>query len=226
MANPGTFSDLGKQASVILFVDKDFNDKDQLNWTSTSSDGVKNITKITREDGRLSGSVEFKLPKYAPYGMESSFTFDTKGKLKGQVSSAEKLVPGLKVTLASEVIIPVEPSKDDKPAVQTQNLQLSAEYKRPHFTLHSKYTVPLHSSGLNFDDSSVVTSIVIGSLQSNYSVAAGVEANYALSKNLFKELKAVFQYSTAGFVATAYSKHGEDKKKEGKNSYLRFNLLY
>jgi len=209
ISHPGLFADLGKPASVLLFTDKDFNNKDRVTFTSTSTDGVKNITKFTKEDNKVQGSVEFKLPKYAPYGLESSFTFDTKGKVKGSASSVDKVIPGLKLTVGTEIQLGEK---------QKQDVNLTAEYKHELLTGSAKLTIPVAQAVPDFLHSTLTTAFVLGSTRPTYNVALGVEGEFALQNNQFKSFNAVFQYKKSGLIGTFYSKHGFGKEvdKESK----------
>jgi hypothetical protein len=197
--NPGSFGDLGKEAKEALFKSKDFNTKDQVSLTTTSSNGVKAISKLTREDGgKIAAQLEFKFPKHSVTGLEASATFDNKGKTKASVASADKLAPGLKTTVAAEFVAAAE-EKDRK-----RDLSFTAEYKREHLFTNTKFTVPFNNAGAVIAASSVVSSTVVG-LESQ-GVSVGVEIDYSLGEASLRGLHAVGQYKAKNFTLLGFSR--------------------
>jgi len=195
--NPGSFADLGKEAKEDLFKSKDFNTKDQLSFTTTSTSGVKAISKLTREDGgKVTGQLEFKFPKHKTSGVEGSATFDNKGKTKLSIASADKFVPGLKTTLAAEIVQSDQSAKRD--------LILTTEYKREHLHETLKVTVPVTPSGPNFGATSVNAQTVVG--LEGRGLALGVEADYSVGESSLKALNVNAQYKQGNFTLNGFSR--------------------
>jgi len=211
---PGAFGDLNKPASVLLFFyekDPTFNNKDQVTWNTTSYDGVKTLSKFTKEGDKFVGSLEFKLPKYVPHGLESSFTFETKGILKGQVTT-DRIVPGLKTGLGSEVKV-----NEGK-----QDLQLIVEYKHsdfPHFSLAHKLAVPFTTGGFQTDKATTNASIVVGTQQNKFSLVGGVESKFNLTSRDVQTLNIFGEYRALGFIATTYYKHASKTPKAAETKF-------
>jgi len=211
---PGPFGDLNKSASVLLFAyekDPTFNNKDQITWNTTSSDGVKTLSKFTKDCDKYVGTLEFKLPKHVPHGLESSFTFETKGVLKGQVTT-DKLVPGLKTGLGSEI----------KVFEGKQDLHWIVEYKYsgfPQFSLANKLAVPFAAGGFQTEKATANTSVVLGTQQNKFALVGGVESKFNLTSRDVQTLNVFGEYRGLGFVAAAYYKHAAKSPKSDETKF-------
>jgi len=213
MANPGTFGDLGKESKETLLRGRDFSTKPTVELNLTSSNGVKTITKVNREDnGSLLGSVELKFPK--SNGVESSLTLDTANKAKGTLSLHDHLLAGLKVTLGAEV------DAARKPLVKA-----GYELRRPNLTSATTFNFPLRADEKDLDSAPFLnTSLVLG--HDTYGVSGGVEADYVPSINTAKAHNVTLQYRNGSFVATAFSRAKAGKKPSlvcGGTFYSKFN---
>jgi len=224
MANPGSFSDLGKAAKEALFKEKllkDFNTKDQINFSNTSTAGVKFAGKVTREEvGKFTGQVELKFPKHKTYGTEGGVTFDTKGKSKLTVSQSDRLVPGLKLSGAVEHVRGGDSVKRD--------VHLQGEYKREHVNTSFKAIVPVTPSGFSVADTSLEHQVVVG--LEEHGLALGVETKYSLGSKQLKSLYVQAQWQRGNGVLLGYSNEirvpdkGEPSHVCGVMYYLRPTL--
>jgi hypothetical protein len=196
--NPGSFADLGKEAKEALFKSKDFNTKDQLQFTTSAPNGIKLIGKLTREASGLAGQVELKFPKGPKSGIESSVTLDTKGKSKFAAHSADKITPGLKLSGTVELQAAADESAPRRDVI------LTAEYKREHLFHSTKATVPFSVSGPNVSGTSVLSSTVVG-LEA-HGVSVGAELDYSVGESQLRGLHVVGQYKLKTFTLTGYSR--------------------
>jgi hypothetical protein len=196
--NPGSFADLGKDAKEALFKSKDFNTKDQLQFTTTAANGTKVISKLTKEANGLTGQVEIKFPKGPKTGVESAVTLDTKGKSKFVAHSADKITPGLKLSGTVEL----QAAADE--ANRRRDVLLTAEYKREHLFHSTKATLPFTPSGPNVGGASILSSTVVG-LEA-HGVSVGAELDYSVGDSALKSAHIIGQYKHKNFTLLGYSR--------------------
>jgi len=196
--NPGSFADLGKDAKEALFKSKDFNLKDQLQFTSVAANGTKVIGKLTKDGPGLSGQVEIKFPKGVKSGVETAITLDTKGKSKFVAHSADKITPGLKLSGTVELQAAADES------ARRRDVIVTAEYKREHLFHSTKATLPFTPSGPNVTGASVLSSTVVG-LEA-HGASLGAELDYSVGESQLKSLHIVGQYKLKTFTLVGYSR--------------------
>lgn len=210
---PVGFEAIGTEPAALLFVDlkKDWApvvNSDAIKYELKAANGVKNTIKIERGgDGKVSGSYESRLPACTSAALETTFTADTKRKVKVAVAQSNKLVSGLKTTVTVEALL----------EKHTQDFKLAFDYKRANVATNVQVTLPVDGYVPGVGESgSTKNSVVIGAAKDNHELSVGVEADYSLAKAFIKALNVHALYrnvAPAGFQIVAYSRqvYSEDK---------------